>query len=133
MARRCSAAVSRPLSHLRVLVVDDLESSRQALCQILESWSYSVVQADSAEAALEIPARSPGGFDVALIDWQMPGADGLELAARIREQAGSPADAGGMLLMIMVTAHALDDVEDLARHHGFPFVAPKPGYFDIFE
>ncbi|SFN34666.1 PAS domain S-box-containing protein [Formivibrio citricus] len=115
-----------PLDHLRVLVVDDLESSRTALSRILKSWSYTVTEADSAETALAILKDNPAGFDVALIDWQMPGADGLELAAHIRDKAYMSSGASGMLLMIMVTAHAREELEAAARQHGVSSVLTKP-------
>lgn len=115
-----------PLNHLRVLIVDDLGASRAALREILESWSYSVAEADSAQAALEILRSNPAGFDVALIDWQMPEADGLELAARIREEAHTSSGGSGMLLMIMVTAHAKEELVLAAKQQGVSSVLAKP-------
>jgi len=71
---------------LRALIVDDNDSNRQVLARHLESWGVEVRATGSSVAALEIlrnqTARS---FDLALIDDQMPGMDGIELARVVRE------------------------------------------------
>jgi CheY-like chemotaxis protein len=68
----------------RVLVVDDHPSSREMLVGQLHVWQMMPVAVDSGEAALEQLAAGER-FDVALIDRQMPGMDGLTLAARLRQ------------------------------------------------
>ncbi|MCC6455531.1 MAG: response regulator [Caldilineaceae bacterium] len=76
------------LADKRVLVVDDHPSSRAMLSGQLHAWQMQPVAVESGEAALE-RLDAGEGFDVALLDRQMPGMDGLALAARLRQQTGA--------------------------------------------
>jgi CheY-like chemotaxis protein len=70
-----------------------------------------VDMADSGPAALALlEARHAAGerYDVVFLDWQMPGMDGWETAARIRAD-GLAADAP---LVVMVTAHGREKLEE---------------------
>lgn len=67
-----------------VLVVDDEESIRRFLRRRLESWGYSVREANSATEALERMLSEPA--KIAIIDIKMPGRDGLWLAEQIRQR-----------------------------------------------
>jgi len=75
---------SRSLAGKHILIVDDNATNREILEENLSSWRAEVVAADSAEAALRVLEESSRSFDLAVLDWHMPGADGLELARRIR-------------------------------------------------
>lgn len=69
------------------LVVDDLELNRSVLAERLSSWGVSCLEADSTPHALEIMSDlrlERRKVDFAIIDYQMPVADGRELADRIR-------------------------------------------------
>ncbi len=80
--------VARDLSDLRLLVVDDSELNRRIFRNQLEAWGMTVAVVADASAALamiERTHRNGAAFDVALIDYMMPGTDGLELARRIRK------------------------------------------------
>ncbi|NTX08670.1 response regulator [Myxococcus sp. CA040A] len=69
----------------RVLIVDDNAINRRLLGRQLQTWGAVPVEAGSGMEALA--KLQPGaGFDVVLIDHQMPGLDGPSLAARIRER-----------------------------------------------
>jgi two-component system, sensor histidine kinase and response regulator len=71
---------------LRALIVDDNTSNREILSQHLKSWGVEVVAAESSADALVVLGSETGSrFDFALLDDQMPGMDGMELARRIRE------------------------------------------------
>jgi CheY-like chemotaxis protein len=67
-----------------VLVVDDDEGVLKVLGQWVERLGFAARCADSAEAAMK--ELEDGGIDVALCDVRMPGAGGIWLADRIREQ-----------------------------------------------
>lgn len=68
---------------VRVLIIDDDEFILDLLGEFLTESGYDVSTADSGEAALEqIQSASP---DVALVDYKMPGMDGLETIRRIGE------------------------------------------------
>jgi DNA-binding response OmpR family regulator len=69
-------------SRLRLLVVEDHEALREVTMEILEAAGYQVVGAASAEALGEM-ARD-FHFDIAILDLNLPGEDGLSLATRLR-------------------------------------------------
>ncbi|HEX5756012.1 MAG TPA: response regulator [Arenimonas sp.] len=92
------------LSGLRVLLVDDVESAREVLQAQLRAFGMNVRAEASGEAALAaLRAQPPDqAFDLVLLDWQMPGLDGVETARRIQADAALPK----MPEIIMVTAFA---------------------------
>lgn len=68
-----------------VLVVDDSATMRKLTRKILDAsrFNFEITEADSAESALR--AIKSGTFKMVITDFNMPGADGLELAGSIRE------------------------------------------------
>lgn len=81
---------------MRALVVDDSKATRTIIRSILNDLQVEVVEAaDSAQALVELERAS---FDVALVDWNMPGLDGIELVRTLR---ASEAYQG--LRIVMVT------------------------------
>ena len=71
-------------SDLTILVVDDDNDVRKIVTRILETKSFRVLDADSAEAAIELAATS--SFDLLLTDVVMPGKSGIELVETLRAQ-----------------------------------------------
>jgi PAS domain S-box-containing protein len=69
----------------RLLVVDDNETNRRILARQLERWGASQVAESSAAAALE-RLTSDAAFDAALLDYHMPGMDGVMLARELRRR-----------------------------------------------
>jgi len=72
-----------PTGRLRVLVVDDEPGIRRLIQTSLTGWGYEVVAASRGEEALAILERDDAP-SLAVLDWTMPGMDGLELCRRIR-------------------------------------------------
>lgn len=70
---------------MRILVVEDERECREGLCETLHRISpdLEVFAADGGETALKVLLRS--SMDLVFLDIQMPGMDGLELLAQIRE------------------------------------------------
>lgn len=66
----------------RILVVDDNETLRTLLAQVLESEGFVAIAADSGEAALEVARFAPP--DLFLVDHVMPGMTGAELIRTLR-------------------------------------------------
>jgi two-component system sensor histidine kinase/response regulator len=72
---------------LRALIVDDNASNREILQQHLQSWGIEVVAAESGAAALAALSTEDGArFDLGLVDDQMSGMDGIQLASLIRQE-----------------------------------------------
>ncbi len=68
---------------LSILVVDDEANIRRTLRTALEGEGYGVLDAESAEKALEVLAAEP--IDLAILDIRLPGMDGLSLLDKARE------------------------------------------------
>ena len=83
-----------------ILIVDDDPAMRDALEEAIVDLGHQAHVADSGAAALAILQRHP--IEAALIDLRMPGMDGLDLLARIREASEPPQVA-------VLTAHASAD------------------------
>ncbi len=88
------------LAEMEVLVVDDNETNRTILREILASWGMRPVSADGGVAALaecERAAKEGHPFQLALLDAMMPGMDGFALARKIK---GNPALSGAAVVML---------------------------------
>jgi CheY-like chemotaxis protein len=111
-----------PLSELSmtitVLIVDDSKLARivagKAISSLQPDWTRA--EASNADEALEKIAT--GSVDVALLDYNMPGRNGLELAAEIRALHPS-------MPLAVITANVQDEVVLRARAVGAAFVT-KP-------
>ncbi|PYC27424.1 histidine kinase [Aquipseudomonas alcaligenes] len=108
----------------RVLVVDDNDSARQVLGAMLESMSFRVETVDSGKAALQrvqqaVLRHEP--FELILLDWQMPGMDGLETACKLRELHLQPPPH-----LLMATAYGREEVLAGAQRVGIEEVLLKP-------
>jgi two-component system response regulator AlgR len=89
------------MKNLRVLVVDDEELARVRLRGLVNEClaPRASVVGEAANAAQAMVWLSTQQCDVLLLDVQMPGRDGTQLAAELRQQERSPA-------VVFVTAHA---------------------------
>ncbi len=75
---------------LRALIVDDVLVNRRILEHRLAGWGLDTVSAESAEAALDaVRSERQQSFDVAVIDFQMPHVNGVELAKELRAVDGA--------------------------------------------
>jgi CheY-like chemotaxis protein len=81
---RCAEPSEQRTSHAVVLAVDDDAAVRSTTADILKDLGYSVLQADSGEAALEL-LEEEGMIDVLLTDVVMTGMSGPELVRRARQ------------------------------------------------
>ena len=116
---------SAPLHHVlngtRVLVVDDEVDARDALVALLERYGAEVRSAASVAEAMAALATSVP--DVLVSDLGMPGADGYELIRRVRLL---PADAGGLLPSLAVSAYATEEHRKKVMRTGFQRHLEKP-------
>ncbi|CAN7652575.1 response regulator [Pseudoduganella sp. LjRoot289] len=89
-AAREEIVLDADISGLRVLVADDNPSAREIFLGMLASLKFDAVAVDSGEKALlaVAQARAAGHpFAVVLLDWQMPGMNGIETVQGIRAEA----------------------------------------------
>jgi len=78
----------------RILIVEDDPDTQQMLGMILSSEGYEVLPASNGTLALELLRKM--GPDLLVLDWMLPGMDGLEVCRRSREISSVP--------IIMLTA-----------------------------
>ena len=76
------------LADLRVLIVEDSPASRRILTEQVAKWGMLPENAETPEQALELILRG-AHFDLAILDLQLPGMDGLSLATEIRKLRGA--------------------------------------------
>jgi CheY-like chemotaxis protein len=100
-----------------ILVVDDDRDACRNLSDILTDLGYSVQTAADGPSALELVRRD--SFDVALLDFKMPGMDGLTLYREIKHLSPST-------VAIMLTAYVSGATSEDALQAGMWKVLPKP-------
>jgi CheY-like chemotaxis protein/GAF domain-containing protein/two-component sensor histidine kinase len=113
------------LRNMRVLVVDDSQIARQTLMTSLESLSLNVSLTSRGEDALvmlEQAAEEGEPYELVLMDWKMPGIDGIEAARRIKAHPYLPKTP----LIIMTTAHNREGVARRAKEVGLDGFLIKP-------
>jgi two-component system phosphate regulon response regulator PhoB len=74
------------MSNLNILVVEDEEAIREMLTMALEQAGLAVLVAGSAELAQQALAENL--VDLIILDWMLPGISGIELARRLKNDAG---------------------------------------------
>ncbi|APC14258.1 hypothetical protein BLL42_00315 [Pseudomonas frederiksbergensis] len=75
------------LGHLRILVVDDNVTSREYLCKTIFGWNWQADGVESGKQAVEqvrVLEQRGERYDAVIVDWQMPGLNGLETMQEIR-------------------------------------------------
>src|SRR5206468_12058877 len=83
---------------MRLLIADDDRVAATILQRALERLGLDPVVAHDGERAWQILQEDPA-VAIAIVDWMMPGADGLELCRRIRQDA-----ARAHMYLILLTA-----------------------------
>jgi len=81
-----------------ILLVEDERELARVIARELESEGYGVIQAAAGQEALELHARRRP--DLVILDWMLPGLDGLEVLRRIRRAE----EAGAAVPVLMLTA-----------------------------
>ena len=102
----------------KILIVDDSKLARMVMTSSLRRLrpEFDLVEATNATDALD--AVSNAGVDVALIDFNMPGMDGLELVARVRRTKPQ-------MPIAIVSANIQEEIIGRARELNAAFIA-KP-------
>lgn len=112
------------LSGLKILVVDDNETARTVLSEMLAGFTlapFAVPSAREAYAELERAENGGAPYQLVFIDWRMPEISGLEAAEHIRSM-----DLPHPPPLIMVTAFGRSDLHAKAEAAGIRHVLQKP-------
>ena len=99
------------LGEIKTLIIDDNETNRRILSEMLSRWGAAVTEANGGQqamAALLGATQAGAPYSLVLLDRRMPGVDGFEVAEAIHRQ---PAMAGTTILMLTSDNRA----EDIAR------------------
>ena len=113
------------LQGARLLVVDDNETCRKVLQQQCSAWGMevsSVASGTEALALLRTKAHVREFFTVVLLDQEMPGMSGMQLAVKIKEDSRLNND----ILLIMLTGIRHAPSKIIARNAGIKHVLVKP-------
>lgn len=98
------------IKNLRILVVDDNKSSREILENILRSFHFDVHSVADGYEAIQILKKAyeeDNPFGLVLMDWMMPGMDGVETIKQMREESG----LAQTVAFIMITAYSRDELK----------------------
>ncbi len=109
---------------MNVLVVDDNATSRDILQDMLESFTFNVtVTASGPEGISELEGANTGTpIELVIMDWKMPGMDGIEASKRIKQHK----DLSKIPAIIMVTAYGREEVMQQAEELGLDGFLLKP-------
>lgn len=116
-----TARLPAPVNMPRVLAVDDNEANLKLVMTLLQDYQIDAEGASSGFEALSKSRQKP--FDLVFMDLQMPGMDGVETTARIREM---DKNNNHRTAIIALTAHALADEQERLARQGFDGYMPKP-------
>jgi len=102
----------------KVLIIDDEQSIRETLKEILDYEGYEVEEAEDGLKALKLIKKNR--YDVALCDIKMPAMDGLELLEKATEMAPD-------LPFIMISGHGnIDTAIEATKKGAFDFISKPP-------
>jgi CheY-like chemotaxis protein len=105
----------------RILLAEDNLVNQRLALRLLERRGYDVTIATTGREAVEL--AEAGGFDVVLMDVQMPEMNGFEATAAIRH---GEREAGRHVPIIAMTAHAMAGDRELCLHAGMDDYVSKP-------
>ena len=110
--------------NLKVLVVDDHQDALDMMAMIVKGFSCQCTTASSAEEALEIcqtQAEKEESFDFVLMDWRLPGLDGLTAAKEIKAMGQA-----SQTVVILTTAYGLELLKDTEQTNAIDSLLTKP-------
>ena len=111
----------------KILVVDDVETNRIVVKELLRVTDINVEVASSGEMCLELMKNNR--YDLVLLDHMMPGMDGIETLKLIRKMENSPNKDTPVIAM---TANAVLGAKSMYLSEGFDDYISKPiGYIEL--
>jgi len=109
----------------RLLLAEDDPTIRKILGLMLERSNYEIDFAEDGQKAIEMWEQ--GGYDLVLMDVQMPRLNGFEATSVIRDQEQAN---GGHTPIVAMTAHAGKEDEERCFAAGMDAYIPKPVDFE---
>jgi len=109
----------------RVLIIDDNPHARAVLSNMLTNMTFIADEAASGEEAINMVRQAANRnqrYEIAFVDWQMPGMNGIETGKRIMRIP----DLQTPPHLVMVTAYGREEVLKQAEESGFENVLIKP-------
>lgn len=110
------------MSSRRVLVVEDDSTVRRLCADVLDTEGYEVWEAERGEEALALAEGLP--FDLALLDYNLPGADGVQVFQHLRRRFPN-------IVGILMSADLPERLAQEVNRWGLFGFLPKP--FDLEE
>ncbi|MBI3790048.1 MAG: response regulator [Gemmatimonadetes bacterium] len=105
---------------MKAIIVDDSRATRAIVKRALTAHGFEVVEAGDGKAALDEMEKA-GGFDLAVVDWNMPVMNGYELICAVRKRP----ELGGMPILMLTTETEVSQVEK-AKEAGANEYLTKP-------
>lgn len=119
-AAKTTGSQAPALGSLRLLLAEDNATNRRLAVRMLETGGHEVTTVDDGTAALAA-LQNGAPFDAALLDVQMPGLDGYEVARSVREM-----ETDRHIPLVAVTAHAMKGDREALLEAGFDAYVAKP-------
>jgi len=116
--------IHEKIKSLKVLVVDDNHTSCEILMHFLESFGYQVNYTNSGEKAIEILEQADNSepFQLVLMDWRMPGLNGIETTRIIQNDL----NITHVPTIIMISAYSRMELKKYAEDVNFASLLTKP-------
>lgn len=114
----------------RVLVVDDEEDVCVDIKELMADTGVDVEYATSGKAAVAAVKRSikeDNNYHIVILDWKMPGMDGVETARQIRKIVDRD------IPIMVLTSYTFDEIEEDARSAGIDMFLSKPFFVSNFK
>ena len=128
--QRQQGALSQPrfktmdIQMLRVLIVDDNATSREILSEMLAHFGFEVDQAGTGQTAIALLEQADNAtpYDLVLMDWKMPGMDGVATIRAIQDDDSIT----HVPTLIMVTAYGREEAQTAAAGLNLTGFLTKP-------
>ena len=116
--------VPNDLQGLRVLIVDDNATSREILANFMDSFGFDYGEAASGKEAITELEMAPEDhvYGLVLMDWKMPGMDGIQASKRIKQHKGLKTIPS----IIMVSSYGREELMKKADEVGLDGYLVKP-------
>ncbi|MCH5162851.1 MAG: response regulator [Clostridiales bacterium] len=114
----------------RVLVIDDEEDVCMEIKELMSDTGVEIdyrLNGKDGVKAVEDSVKNGEEYNIVIVDWKMPGMDGVETARRIREKVGRE------LPIMVLTSFSFEDIENDAKDAGIDLFLSKPFFVSNFR